>query len=227
MSQNLQTCKIWKSALPSGELYQTSLPWDTQIVARISSTSLIVSKSDTERKVQKRIWMESLHFGGVSEFTPPGNPLTPSDHRERSSTLINLADHLYERVKWESAMMDLDEVTTPWRTTLELTPSDQLEPPSALVILTDRLEERFRASSSLVEQKDSISFRGAASELTSPRHSDHLSSRVDPAGERLSGEDATSDLEQTIMFRRTALECTPPDHLDRPTTLVNLAHCFH
>ncbi|KAI6099501.1 hypothetical protein EDD16DRAFT_1658314 [Pisolithus croceorrhizus] len=93
-------------------------------------------------------------------------------------------------------------------------PSDHPERPSTLVKLADHLEGRFRKLNSLAERADAIGSRGAASELAAPRHSDHLSSRINTAGDRLRGEDATLGVEQTITFRRTALEYTPPKHLD-------------
>ncbi|KAI6106787.1 hypothetical protein EV401DRAFT_2077727 [Pisolithus croceorrhizus] len=97
---------VSKSSVPSGEIYQTSLPWGSQIAVPISSTSLIVSNNDTEEGAKADLDEVIALWRGVLEVTPPENP-------ERRSTLINFAHCLRERFNIDSAMADLDEVITP------------------------------------------------------------------------------------------------------------------
>ncbi|KIK20663.1 hypothetical protein PISMIDRAFT_33328, partial [Pisolithus microcarpus 441] len=159
------------------------------------------------------------------------------DKSQRRIVLLQLDDHLSERLKQGDSTVDVEDIISLRRAALRHIPP--LYQCSALLDLADALHEKFQKEGIESSLAEAVSLARAASGLCPAGHPDHalyrchlesyltttrlaLNVLANPPSKESEKQEWNPDLDAMITLGKTALELTPPQHPQRLSVFVDL-----
>ena len=165
-------------------------------------------------------------INGVTILAREAPPLCPPGHPDRSSSLINLANHAWSRYKQLRWMDDLNEAIVLCWEALSLCPPGH---PYRLISLSNLavcLSSRYNRlggmddlNKAIVLDREALSLHP----LGHPNRASLLNNLIASLASRYRQLGVMDDLNEAIILDREAISLCPPGHPDRSLSLNNLA----